>query len=310
MTSTDIFVTIGRDEWKERAKSTALPLTASDVARLSSLGDPIDLAEADAIYRPLSALLQMYSRHLGGLFKESHEFLGLDTPRTPFIIGVAGSVAVGKSTTARLLRELLRRWPHTPNVDLVTTDGFLLPNAELEAQGIMHRKGFPESYDRHGLLDFLAAVKAGERNVKVPVYDHVSYDITGEFITIDQPDILIVEGLNVLQPARQSSEGEFMAVSDYFDFSIYLDAAEADLERWYIERFQTLRSTAFADERSYFRNYASLTDEQAVQAAHHVWMSINLPNLRENVAPTRSRATVVLRKGPGHTIESVALRKI
>ena len=306
------FVEIPSARWRALAGTTELPLTAEDVRRLAALGDPIDVSEADAVYRPLSALMQMYARNTGALLRESSEFLGLREPRTPWIIGIAGSVAVGKSTAARLLRELMSRWPATPHVDLVTTDGFLYPNATLKEMGLMERKGFPESYDRHALLDFLAAVKAGEGNIRVPVYDHVSYDIVPDkFITVDHPDILIVEGLNVLQPPRLSAtDGEFRAVSDYFDFSIYLDAPEDMLETWYIERFRKLRATAFSDERSYFRAYEHLSDSDAEAAARLVWRTINLPNLRENVLPTRSRATVVLIKGENHRVQNVLLRKL
>lgn len=306
------FITISSEKWRSLASTTELPLTDSDVRNLAALGDPIDITEADAVYRPLSALLQMYARHTGSLLSESHDFLGLAEARTPWIIGIAGSVAVGKSTAARLLRELLRRWPQTPHVDLVTTDGFLYPNATLQEQGLMGRKGFPESYNRHALLDFLSAVKAGEGNVQAPVYDHVSYDIVpGKFVSVDHPDVLIVEGLNVLQPPRMSStDGEFRAVSDYFDFSIYLDAPEDALEKWYVDRFHQLRATAFTDERSYFRSYAHLSDTEADALAHEVWRTINLPNLRENVAPTRSRATVILTKGADHSVQNVRLRKL
>ncbi|XCB30566.1 type I pantothenate kinase [Arcanobacterium hippocoleae] len=237
------YVQIPAEKWRSLAAATALPLNDEDVRRLAALGDPIDIAEADAVYRPLSALMQMYAKSTRKLLHESTEFIGFPEARTPWIIGIAGSVAVGKSTAARLLRELMSRWPQTPNVDLITTDGFLYPNAKLEALGIMHRKGFPESYDRYALLNFLDDVKSGKPNLKVPVYDHVTYDIVpDQFITVNQPQILIVEGLNVLQPPRMSSaDGEFRAVSDYFDFSIYLDAAEENLETWYLNRMLALK---------------------------------------------------------------------
>ncbi len=306
------YVRIPATQWRSLAQSTELPLTAQDVRRLATLGDPIDIAQADAIYRPLSALMQMYAQQTRKLRTQSSTFLQLTEEKTPWIIGIAGSVAVGKSTAARLLQELMRRWPATPNVDLITTDGFLLPNAQLETHGLMARKGFPESYDRHGLLNFLAAVKAGKRNLQVPIYDHVTYDIVPDkFITIDQPDILIVEGLNVLQPPRLSgADGEFRAVSDYFDFSIYLDAAEADLEKWYLKRIQKLRATAFTDERSYFRRYAQLSDLEVEALGRTIWQGVNLPNLRENIAPTRSRATVILSKSSDHSVQEVFLRKL
>lgn len=255
--------------------------------------------------------MQMYARNIGRLYSESKEFLGFESGRVPWIVGIAGSVSVGKSTTARLLQELLSRWPETPNVALVTTDGFLYPNGVLEERHLMERKGFPESYNRRSLIDFLAAVKSGQRHIKVPVYDHLRYNIVdGEFIEVDQPDILIVEGLNVLQPAPGIEADEFRTVSDFFDFSIYVDAAEDALETWYVDRFLKLKSTAFTDDKSYFRNYANLTDEEAVALAKHIWGSINLPNLRHNIAPTRSRATVVLTKGQDHSVERIQLRKL
>ena len=306
------FVLVSSEKWRALATSTELPLTDRDVRALAALGDPINITEADAVYRPLSALMQMYARHTGDLMEESHSFVGLKEFRTPWVIGIAGSVAVGKSTAARLLRELMSRWPQTPHVDLITTDGFLYPNEVLEAQGLMDRKGFPESYNRHALINALAAIKAGERQVHVPVYDHVTYDIVpGKYVTINRPDVLIVEGLNVLQPPRMSaSDGEFLGVSDYFDFSIYLDAPEEALESWYVERFHKLRATAFTDKRSYFRAYADLSDAAAHERALHLWRTINLPNLRENIAPTRTRATVILTKGIDHSVESIALRKL
>ncbi len=306
------FMPISSTKWRALAATTELPLTDKDVRALAALGDPIGITEADAVYRPLSALMQMYARHTGRLMSESHSFIGLPEHRTPWIIGIAGSVAAGKSTAARLLRELMRRWPQTPHVDLVTTDGFLYPNATLTKHGLMDRKGFPESYDRHALLNFLSAVKSGVGNLRVPVYDHISYDIVpGKWITVDHPDVLIVEGLNVLQPPRMSSsDGEFRAVSDYFDFSIYLDAPEDALEQWYMDRFRNLRKTAFTHPHSFFRSYADLSDEEADNTARRLWRTINLPNLRENVAPTRSRATIILTKGADHSVETIYLRKL
>ena len=306
------YVKIPAAKWRSLATSTELPLTEDDVHRLAALGDPIDIAEADAVYRPLSALLQMYAKSTLQLLHESTEFIGFPESRTPWIIGIAGSVAVGKSTAARLLRELMRRWPQTPNVDLITTDGFLFPNAKLTELGIMHRKGFPESYDRRALLDFLEDVKSGKPNLQVPVYDHVTYDIVpDQFITVNQPQILIVEGLNVLQPPRVSNtDGEYRAVSDYFDFSIYLDAAEADLENWYLNRMLDLKKGAFNDERSYFRKFANLSTEEMLAAGREVWHAVNLPNLRKHIVPTRSRATVILSKGSDHTVKEVLLRRL
>ncbi|MDO5722355.1 MAG: type I pantothenate kinase [Actinomycetaceae bacterium] len=307
------FEVFPRDKWADLATSAPLPLTSEDVRNLTSLGDPLDIDEVDAIYRPISALLQMYVNSNRRLGLDRHYFLREpQRPPTPFIIGVAGSVAVGKSSTARLLRELLRRWPHTPRVQLITTDGFLLPNRVLQARGIMDKKGFPESYDRAKLMDFMAAVKSGADEVRAPVYSHLTYDIVpGEYEVVTRPDILIVEGLNVLQPARtEVGRTGAVAVSDYFDFSIYVDADAADIEKWYVDRFLTLRSTAFSDEDSYFRNYALLDDEDARARAQQIWRSINLPNLRENIAPTKYRATLVIRKGPDHRVRFLKLRKI
>ncbi len=298
------------DQWSALAQTTPLPLTRNDIRRLSALGDPIELDEADAIYRPLSALLQMYTAEVGRLHSRTSEFLGLQEQRTPFVIAIAGSVAVGKSTTARLLQELLRRWPATPKVDLVTTDGFLHPNAVLEERGLMDRKGFPESYDRAALLQFLKQVKAGVPHVQAPVYDHVTYDIVpGEFRTVEHPDILILEGLNVLQPPRTASK-ELLAVSDFFDVSIYVDAEVEDLERWYLERIFKLRELAFNHPQAYFYQFASMPDDELEARARDIWRRVNLPNLIENIAPTRSRADIVLRKGPEHKVSEVWLRKL
>lgn len=307
------FEYFSRAQWRSLAESTPLPLTAHDVETISGLGDPLDLSEVDAIYRPVSALLQMYVDSIRRLGLERHLFLREpDRPPMPFIIGVAGSVAVGKSSTARLLRELLRRWPNTPRVQLITTDGFLYPNAELERRGIMDKKGFPESYDRTRLLDFMAKVKSGEDRVYAPKYSHTTYDILpGQYEVISRPDILIVEGLNVLQPARTAlGMTGAVAVSDYFDFSIYVDAEAKDIENWYINRFLKLRGTAFTRDDSYFRNYAELDDEDAVARARSIWEAINLPNLIENIEPTRDRATLVIKKGHDHRVCHLLLRKI
>lgn len=309
---TSPYVELDREAWTRLSASTPLPLTDEDVTRLRGLGDPIDLAEVDAIYRPLSRLLDLYITGTRRLHAARSTFLREDTPRTPFVIGVAGSVAVGKSTTARLLRELIARWPATPNVALLTTDGFLYPNAELERRGLMERKGFPESYDRRRLLQFVARVKAGHAEVRAPVYDHITYDIVpGAEVVVRRPDVLIVEGLNVLQPARPAPAGASgLAVSDFFDFSIYVDARTSDVRQWYVDRFLSLRSTAFARPESYFHRYAALTDEQAVARAESIWDSINAPNLVENILPTRSRATLVLTKGSDHSVRRALLRKL
>jgi type I pantothenate kinase len=306
------YVDLDREAWSRLSASTPLPLTDRDLARLRGLGDPIDLAEVDAVYRPLSRLLNLYIAATGGLHAASSTFLGEDSARTPYVIGIAGSVAVGKSTTARVLRELLARWPETPHVELITTDGFLYPNAELQRRGLMERKGFPESYDRRALLRFLSAIKAGRPEVRAPVYSHLSYDIVpGEHDVVRRPDVLIVEGLNVLQPARATAAGESsLAVSDFFDFSIYVDARAADARQWYVDRFLSLRLTAFAQPESYFHRFASLSDEEAVALAEQIWDSINAPNLEQNILPTRGRATLVLRKGADHAVERVRLRKL
>jgi type I pantothenate kinase len=290
-----------------------MTLTVDEVMQLQSLNDPISIDEVAAIYLPLSRLLSLYVAATQGLFKATQRFLLAENDaKVPYIIGVAGSVAVGKSTTARVLKALLARWPNTPKVDLVTTDGFLLPNAELTRLGLMERKGFPESYDTGKLLHFLADIKAGKRNVKAPLYSHLVYDVVpGEETTVDRPDILIVEGLNVLQPARMPKDGTAIPfVSDFFDFSVYIDADQDDLHRWYVNRFLRLRHTAFRDPLSYFRRYAELPEAEAMAIADGLWNRINLLNLQENIVPTRQRASLILKKGPSHRIETVALRRL
>ena len=301
-----------RDEWAKLRADTQLTLTIDDLRKLQSLHDPISIDEVIAIYLPLSRLLALYVAATQGLFKATQRFLGAADGKVPYIIGVAGSVAVGKSTTARVLQAMLSRWPNTPKVQLVTTDGFLHPNARLIAEGLMERKGFPESYDGTALIRFLADVKAGEHNVVAPVYSHLVYDVVpGETIVVDRPDILIVEGLNVLLPNRLSREGkEIPFVSDFFDFSVFLDASEQLLEKWYVMRFMRLRDTAFRDPRSFFRKFAELDDDQAREMARDIWRRINLVNLRENILPTRPRASLRLMKGASHRIEEVALRKL
>jgi type I pantothenate kinase len=301
-----------RDEWAHLRADTPLTLTVDDLVRLQSVNDPISVEEVVAIYLPLSRLLSLYVAATQGLFKATQRFLGAEDGKMPYVIGIAGSVAVGKSTTARVLKALLSRWANTPKVELVTTDGFLLPNAELQRLGLMERKGFPESYDASAIVRFLSAVKAGERNVKAPTYSHLTYDVLpGEHTVVDRPDILIFEGLNVLQPGRLAKDGRAIAfVSDFFDFSIYLDAGEPLLRQWYINRFMRLRQTAFQDPRSFFRRYAELDEAAALKIATGLWEKINLPNLEENILPTRPRASLVLRKGASHMIEEVALRKL
>lgn len=306
------YVDLDRSTWQRLSESTPLPLTDQDVERLAGLGDPIDLAEVDAIYRPLSRLLNLYVGATRELNRATSTFLREESGGTPYIIGVAGSVAVGKSTTSRILREMLARWPDTPRVDLLTTDGFLYPNAELARRGLMDRKGFPESYNRRGLIRFLTKVKAGRPKVEAPVYDHLTYDIVpGQVQTVNRPDVLIVEGLNVLQPPRPSiSARSSLAVSDFFDFSIYVDARPADIRNWYVDRFLSLRDSAFAKPESYFKRYAGLSDHAAIATAEQIWDAINEPNLQENILPTRSRASLVMRKGPNHQVERVRLRKL
>ena len=304
------YIELDRDQWSALASSAPLPLTQADVEKLRGLGDPIDLAEVDAVYRPLTALLEDYITTSRERAHRTGAFLGVREPPTPFIVAVAGSVAVGKSTTARLIAHLLARFPDTPRVDLVTTDGFLLPNRALEERGLMARKGFPESYDRHALIDFLRAVKGGRNRVRAPIYDHVTYDIVPDaHIEVHRPDILILEGLNVLQPPRPGAS-EPLAVSDFFDLSIYVDADEADIMSWYLDRIVKLRDVAFNQPGAYFHQFADMPVDELVERATGIWNAINRPNLLENIAPTRSRAHIVLRKGPDHVIERVLLRKL
>ncbi|RSM83299.1 type I pantothenate kinase [Amycolatopsis sp. WAC 01375] len=301
------YVELHREQWRELRRSTPLPLTAAELLRLRGLGEQVDLAEVAEVYLPLSRLINLQVAARQRLYEATTTFLGEDSRGTkvPYIIGIAGSVAVGKSTTARILRTLLARWPDHPRVDLVTTDGFLHPRAELVRRGIMHRKGFPESYDRRALLRFVTDVKSGAERVSAPVYSHLAYDILpDEEQVVQRPDILILEGLNVLQP------GPRLTVSDLFDFSIYVDAPTTDIERWYIERFLKLRHTAFADPASHFHHFAGLPDDEARAEARHLWRTINEPNLMENIKPTRPRATLVLRKDADHAINRVRLRKL
>jgi type I pantothenate kinase len=302
-----------REEWAQLRADTPLTLTAVEVNQLQSLNDPVSLDEVVAIYLPLSRLLALYVEAMQELFRATQRFLHVEPgQKVPYIIGVAGSVAVGKSTSARILKALLARWPNTPKVDLITTDGFLWPNAELQRLGLMQRKGFPESYDTQRLLRFLHDIKAGKERVEAPLYSHLVYDVVpGETTTVERPDILIVEGLNVLQPARLPRDGAAIPfVSDYFDFSIYLDAHEPDLHRWYLHRFMRLRHTAFRDPLSYFRRYADLSEAEALSYAEGLWQGINLANLNENILPTRQRASLILRKDANHRIEQVSLRRL
>ncbi|MDE1992660.1 MAG: type I pantothenate kinase [Rhizobiaceae bacterium] len=301
------------EEWSKFRADTPLTLTADEVKRLRSMGDPIDLDEVRRIYLSLSRLLSSHVESSQILFEQRNRFLSLsDVAKTPFVIGIAGSVAVGKSTTARILKELLRRWPSSPKVDLITTDGFLFPNAELQRRNLMQRKGFPESYDTAALLRFLSAIKAGQPDVKAPCYSHLVYDVLpNEYKTVDRPDILIFEGINVLQSRHLPADGKIVPmVSDFFDFSIYIDADEHLIHNWYVARFMKLRETAFRDPNSFFHRYASITEEEAVATAEGLWKNINLKNLRQNILPTRPRADLILQKGKNHLIEQVALRKL
>jgi type I pantothenate kinase len=304
------YVDLDRGAWAKLGESAPLPLSAIELDALRSLGDPVDLDEVREVYLPLTRLLALHVEESGRLYEAYRTFLepGEEPPlRTPFVIGIAGSVSVGKSTIARLLRWLLARLPHQPRVELITTDGFLHPNTELERRGLMARKGFPESYDRGALLRFVRAVKAGSAEVAAPVYSHLVYDVLPDERTIvRRPDILLLEGLNVLQPAGRAA----VAVSDFIDFSVYVDAATTDIRHWYVERFLRLRETAFRDPDSYFRRYAGLDELEAVAQAESIWAQINEPNLERNIRPTRGRASLVLHKGPDHSVTGIRLRKV
>ncbi len=304
------WVTFERPEWSGLRAATPLTLSADDVEHLRGLNDALDLTEVAEVYLPLSRLLNLYVAATQDLHRVTDVFLGGPADKVPFVLGIAGSVAVGKSTTARVLQALLSRWPDHPKVELVTTDGFLLPNRVLQARGLMDRKGFPESYDQRALLQFVADVKSGSDAVDAPVYSHLTYDVTDRHVTIERPDILIVEGLNVLQTGVARPGTPQVFVSDFFDLSIFVDADERHVRTWYRNRFRTLRETAFRDDRSYFHRYADLSDEEADATADDIWDRINGPNLRTNVLPSRSRADVILRKGEQHVVERVHLRKI
>ncbi len=299
-------------EWAQYRDGEQMTLSAGDIERLRALTDPISFTEAEEIYLPLSRLISFYVEAVQALHRVSTRFLGTTDHHIPFIIGVAGSVASGKSTTSRIMRALLQRWRTSPKVDLVTTDGFLYPNAVLDERGLAARKGFPESYDRPALLAFLADIKSGKADVRAPVYSHLVYDILpGEFVSVDRPDILIVEGLNILQAGEVQRSGKpLLFASDFIDFSIYIDAAEADLRNWFMVRFRALRESAFTDPKSFFRQLAQMPAAEAEAFALQAWDNINLVNLRQNILPTRSRADLILKKAGNHTVEEVMLRRV
>jgi type I pantothenate kinase len=306
------YVVYSRDDWAALRADTPMPLSEAELENLSGLTERVSTQEVVEIYLPLSRLLNLHVEALQELHGAATRFLRKGDAKMPFIIGLAGSVAVGKSTTGRVLQALLARWPSHPSVELVPTDGFLFPNAVLEQRGLMTRKGFPESYDLTRLLNFLAEVKSGRERIEAPVYSHLVYDVLpDQAIVIERPDIVIVEGLNVLQPAKLPKDGAAIPfVSDFFDFSIYIDAADGLIEDWYVERFLRLRQTAFRDPASYFHRYATLSEEEAKAIGLSLWRTINLVNLTENILPTRQRADLILRKAQDHAVETVALRKL
>jgi type I pantothenate kinase len=300
------YIEFNRAEWAALRAATPMTLAEADLEQLLGINEKIDLDEVAAVYLPLSRLLNLYVSTVQDLHRVSATFLGAYAPKVPYVIGVAGSVAVGKSTFSRILQALLSRWPDHPAVDLVTTDGFLYPNAELEARGLMDRKGFPESYDTRSLIEFLRNVKSG-MPASAPVYDHIMYDIVpDERVVVDSPDIVIVEGINVLQVGGEDSE----FVSDYFDFSIYVDADERHIQKWYVERFLAFRESVFQRKDSFFTHYADLKDDEAIEMARSIWTRINGVNLRENIMPTRNRASLVVRKGEDHRVSDVRLRRL
>ncbi len=304
------YIGFSREEWSGLRAATPLVLDEDDLANLRGINEKVSLDEVADIYLPLSRLLNLYVAATQGLYKVTDTFLGSPASKVPYIIGIGGSVAVGKSTTARILQALLSRWPDHPRVDLITTDGFLFPNEVLEERDILHRKGFPESYDQRSLVRFLADVKSGVPEVEAPVYSHLVYDIVeGEKRVVRRPDIVILEGLNVLQAENGASNSRTF-VSDFFDFSIYVDAAEEDIERWYVNRFLTFTNTVFQRDDSYFKRYADLTRDEALAEAHRIWAEINGPNLAKNIKPTRERSQLILRKCPDHSVSNVKLRKI
>ena len=301
-----------RDQWAALRNDTPMTLEPGEFDKLRSMHDRLDIREVEEIYLPLSRLLSIYVDATQRLYYSQRQFLDIRDRKVPYIVGVAGSVAVGKSTTARVLQAMLARWSPRPKVDMVTTDGFLFPNAVLERQGLMQKKGFPESYDLQLLLSFLSDIKSGRAKVRAPVYSHLTYDIgPHQWIEVDRPDILIVEGVNVLQTGPLPRDGKAVpVVSDFFDFSVYIDADESVLRKWYVKRFLALRDTAFTDPKSYFHRYALLSDDEATATAVAIWERTNLANLEDNILPTRPRATLILKKGADHVVEMVALRRL